>query len=128
MSESRNAPILVRTLGACLVVLLLLLACRDADRATAPPVATRPATQTIGLAPEALVGQWSPVYPAPIVQLHLHLLPDGRVLGFGHAGVPQVWDPATGTFTAVPSPSLEFCAGHTFLPDGRLLVVGGHQG
>ena len=128
MSESRYSTVLVRTLGACLVVLLLLLACRDAERTTAPPIVTRPATQTIGLAPEALVGQWSPVYPAPVVQLHLHLLPDGRVLSWGHAGDPQVWDPASGTFAAVPSPSLEFCAGHTFLPDGRLLVVGGHQG
>jgi hypothetical protein len=128
MPESRYSTALVRTLGACLVVLLLLLACREAERTTAPAVATRPATQTIGQAPEALVGQWSPVYPAPIVQLHLHLLSDGRVLSFGHAGVPQVWDVATGSFTAVPSPSALFCAGHTFLPDGRLLVVGGYLG
>jgi galactose oxidase len=66
------------------------------------------------------------VVPAPIVQLHLHLLPDGRVLSWGHNGSPQVWDPAAGSFTAVPSLSLMFCAGHSFLPDGRLLVAGGH--
>jgi len=78
------------------------------------------------LPPEAQVGQWSSVFSAPIVQLHLHLLPDGHVLGWGHDGDPQVWDPATGTFTAAPSPSLMFCAGHDFLPDGRLLVAGGH--
>ena len=48
------------------------------------------------------------------------------MLTWGHGGVPQVWDPATGDFTAVPSPSLLFCAGHAFLPDGRLLVAGGH--
>lgn len=64
--------------------------------------------------------------PAPIVQLHLHLLLDGRVLSWGRVGNPQVWDPATGIFTAVPSPSLLFCAGHDFLPDGRLFVAGGH--
>ncbi len=28
--------------------------------------------------------------------------------------------------TVVPAPSLLFCAGHDFLPDGRLLVTGGH--
>jgi len=76
--------------------------------------------------PEAQVGQWSPVFPAPIVQLHVHLLPDGTVLSFGRIGDPQVWDPATGSFTAVPSPAWLFCAGHDFLPDGRLLVAGGH--
>ncbi len=76
--------------------------------------------------PEAQVGQWSSVFPAPIVQLHLHLLPDGTVLSWGRIGDPQVWDPATGVFTAVPSPALLFCAGHDFLADGRLLVAGGH--
>ncbi len=74
----------------------------------------------------AAMGQWSQVMPSPIVQLHLHLLDDGRLLSWGHDGVPQIWDPATGDFTAVPSPTLLFCAGHTFLPDGRLLVAGGH--
>src|SRR3989442_863864 len=42
------------------------------------------------------------------------------------AGDAQIWDRATGAFTAVPSPSLLFCAGHDFLSDGRLLVAGGH--
>jgi hypothetical protein len=76
--------------------------------------------------PEAVVGQWSAVLPAPIVQLHLHLLPTGNVLSWGLDGDPQVWDPGTGGFTPVPAPSLLFCAGHDFLPDGRLLVAGGH--
>src|SRR2546429_3172107 len=76
--------------------------------------------------PEAQVGQWSAVFPAPIVQVHVHLLTDGTVLSWGRIGDPQVWDPATGAFTAVPAPSWLFCAGHDFLPDGRLLVAGGH--
>lgn len=77
---------------------------------------------------EALVGQWSTILPAPIVQVHLHLLFDGRVLSYGENGSPQVWDPVTGIFTAVPSPTLLFCGGHTFLPDGRLLATGGGTG
>lgn len=71
-------------------------------------------------------GSWSAPFPWPVVALHLSLLPDGRVLSWGHAGTPQVWNPATGEFLSVPSPSLLFCAGHAFLPDGRLLVAGGH--
>ena len=73
-----------------------------------------------------LVGRWSSVRPAPIVQVHLHLLPTGKVLSWGRTGDPRVWDPATGAFTPVPAPSLLCCAGHDFLPDGRLLVAGGH--
>ena len=78
------------------------------------------------LSRSAIEGEWSSLQTSPVIELHAHLLTDGRVLTWGHQGVPQVWDPATGSFTAVPSPSLLFCAGHEFLPDGRLLVVGGH--
>jgi PKD repeat protein len=45
---------------------------------------------------------------------------------WGYQGTPQVWDPATGNLAAVPSPAWLFCAGHSFLADGRLLVSGGH--
>ncbi|HKE91318.1 MAG TPA: galactose oxidase-like domain-containing protein [Gemmatimonadales bacterium] len=72
------------------------------------------------------VGQWSSKWGAPIVQLHAHLLLSGKVLTWGHAGVPQVWNPVSGVFKEVPSPSLLFCAGHDWLPDGRLFVAGGH--
>jgi hypothetical protein len=77
--------------------------------------------------PEAKLGRWSARLAAPEWLIHLHLLPNGKVLSWGGVkGDPQVWDPATGGFTAVPSPALLFCSGHDFLPDGRLLVAGGH--
>jgi hypothetical protein len=98
-------------------LLLLLCACSD----SLPPPPPPPPPPTVDQ-----VGQWSAVQPAPIVQLHLHLLLDGKVLSWGKVGDPEVRDPATGLFTAVPSPSLLFCAGHDFLPDGRLFVAGGH--
>jgi PKD repeat protein len=41
-------------------------------------------------------------------------------------GEPVTWDPATGQFTEVPSPAELFCAGHSLLSDGRVLVTGGH--
>ena len=102
--------------------LLLLLAACSGDSAAPPPPLPPPPPPP----PPSRVGEWSVVRAAPIVQLHLHLLTNGKVLTFGHYGDPQVWDPATRAFTAVPAPSLLFCAGHDFLPDGRLLVAGGH--
>jgi hypothetical protein len=48
------------------------------------------------------------------------LLPDQRVLALGRTGTPQVWDPVSGTFMAVPPPAWLFCAGQTLLPDGRV--------
>ena len=71
-------------------------------------------------------GTWSAPFPWPVVALHASLLPTGRVLTWGQAGSPQIWDPATGQFTEVGSPVELFCAGQSFLPDGRLLVAGGH--
>ncbi len=87
----------------------------------APAIAS---ASLVASSPDA--GSWSPQFPWPVVAIHLSLLPSGKVLSWGHAGTPQIWDPSTGEFTPVPCPALLFCAGHTFLPDGRLLVSGGH--
>jgi WD40 repeat protein len=65
-------------------------------------------------------------FPWPVVAVHLHLLPSGQVLSWGRIGEPQIWDPETGNFRAAPSSTMVFCSGHAFLPDGRLLVTGGH--
>lgn len=75
---------------------------------------------------EATTGKWTAPFAWPIVAVHLHLLPNGRVLSWGKEGVPYIWNPSTKTFSAAPSPSWLFCSGHAFLPDGRLLVNGGH--
>jgi hypothetical protein len=92
-----------------------------AGSACAAPVATAPQ-------PMASVGEWSAPFGWPVVAVHLHLLPDGRVLSWGRIGTPQIWDPATGAFTEAATATDVFCAGHAFLPDGRLLVAGGsHQ-
>jgi galactose oxidase len=71
-------------------------------------------------------GEWTAPFPWPIIAVHMALLPNGKVLSVGRKGVPQVWDPATGAFTASPSPAWLFCAGHAVLADGRVLFVGGH--
>jgi galactose oxidase len=92
----------------------------------------------------AVKGQWGPVFKLPNVAAHAHVLPNGRVLMWGrrdnlndsldvHECTPFVWNPKDGKTTKTPQPKLAdgtkvnlFCSGHAFLPDGRLLVVGGH--
>ncbi len=76
--------------------------------------------------PESESGEWSRPFPWPVVAVHLHLLPTGRVLSWGRIGAPQLYNPADGSFSEVPSATMVFCSGHTFLADGRLLVSGGH--
>jgi len=76
--------------------------------------------------PQATSGEWTPPFDWSVVAVHLHLLPSGQVLSWGGLGEPQIWNPATAEFTVAPSPSRLFCSGHAFLPDGSLLVTGGH--
>jgi galactose oxidase len=94
-------------------------------------------------------GQWSAPFALKNVAVHAHLLPTGKVLYWGrrkefgsqvfatlndHACQTWLWDPATGTSTETKNAPVMpdgtsvnlFCSGHTFLPDGRLMVVGGH--
>ena len=117
------------------VLISLLLSCSSGDNALAPAGSSE--EQALAFADHtskavspmsATVGQWSSSFPWVNVAVHLSLLPDGRVLSFGrlNGGIPQIWDPSSGSFTGIPSPSLLFCAGMTFLPAGKLVVVGGH--
>ncbi len=81
-------------------------------------------------------GYWGDVLPSQVLPIHAHLLPTGKVLYWdrhdeqkGWEGRPQLWDPATEMVAATTVPTLTydiFCAGHSFLEDGRLLVSGGH--
>jgi hypothetical protein len=93
-------------------------------------------------------GSWSPVYSWPDVGIHLHVLPDGKILTFADddnpnylingarlAGSTKTFvvdiptDGVPGEITPIPNNRTNmFCSGHTFLPDGRLLVIGGHLG
>jgi hypothetical protein len=80
----------------------------------------------------SVIGQWTEPLTWPLVAVHAHLLPDGRVLVWDAEPTKaqiRVWDPTTNTFTD-PIPTTNnrtnvFCSGHSFLPDGRLLVTGG---
>ncbi|HEX5576394.1 MAG TPA: PKD domain-containing protein [Gemmatimonadales bacterium] len=81
---------------------------------------------SVGGAAVAGPGSWTAPFAWPIVPLQVSLLPNGKVLAWGHTGQPQVWDPETGSFTEVTEPVELFCAGQTLLADGRVLAAGGH--
>lgn len=95
----------------------------------------RPASAAEG--PESEIGRWDMLSEdAPIMPVHGALLRSGKVWlaqGSGNnearfnAGTFEtvLWDPADGSFTDIDTPWDVFCAGHTFLADGRLLVAGG---
>ena len=93
-----------------------------------PCAPTEDLSGALATATSAESGAWGPVLSWPIVAVHMSVLPNGKVLAWGskESGTPQVWNPATNVFTPYPSPALLFCAGHSFLADGRLLVIGGH--
>jgi hypothetical protein len=103
-----------------------------------------------GSDPRASTGEWSPVAVWPDVAIHLHLLPDGKVLSYAdddHADfytkgtrlagstrafivtLPNGANPSLATWWEVPNTRTNlFCSGHSYLPDGRLLIMGGHDG
>jgi len=98
-----------------------------------------------------VVGEWGALFDLENVAVHASLLPTGKVLYWGrrsnpedanpnslneHFTKPFIWDPTTGTSNATASEPQGFgtgaggvnlfCSGHSFQPDGSLLVVGGH--
>jgi hypothetical protein len=94
----------------------------------------------------ATLGQWSSVYNWPQVAINLDLLPDGKILsyaddddadyhrtgkrgpGFSKAYVTDIQpDSPPGASTYVPNNTTDlFCSGDAYMPDGRMLVAGGH--
>ncbi|WP_406863192.1 kelch motif-containing protein [Streptomyces sp. HUAS MG47] len=88
---------------------------------------------------KAKFGSWQGLDVPPgfkVNAIHAALLHTGKVLLIAGSGNDQkkfdsgtfetiLWDPAKNTFKKIPTPEDFFCAGHSQLPDGRLLVAGG---
>src|SRR5262245_36697036 len=76
------------------------------------------------------VGQWSAPQTLPYRPIHAQLLPTGKVMfwdSYENADIPQLWDPSTGLVTPASRAGYNiFCTSFSLLPDGRLLVLGGH--
>ena len=78
----------------------------------------------------SLEGEWSGTIPFNNIEaIHTTMLPTGKVMFWQTwTDGTALWDPVTGEFSAMASPSVNiFCSGHAWLPDGKLLVVGGHS-
>ena len=102
--------------------------------------ATQPAPGTscsAGAACTAGVWQVLP-FDAPVRGIHSVVLKNGNVLLVAGSGndpdafaagtfTSAVYQPRTGTFINVPTPSDLFCSGHVQLPDGRILIMGGNK-
>jgi galactose oxidase len=90
----------------------------------------------------AVQGQWSSVFGTQNVMIHASVLPSGKVLFWSRREAGEGLNPQVCT-VRILDPSLVgkpgmitrtanqpgynlFCSGHTFLPDGRLFVAGGH--
>ncbi|MFL5516297.1 MAG: Kelch repeat-containing protein, partial [Gemmatimonadales bacterium] len=119
----RSARLLpgVALLVTVAVALAFLHACQDS------PQPTGPEPDVAASSSAAAQGKWAPAFPTPVVAVDVHVLRTGKVLLWGDQGDAQLWDPANqgAGFTAVSKTYRIFCSGHTFLPDGRLLVTGG---
>jgi hypothetical protein len=94
-------------------------------------------------------GFWSAPFQIPVMGIHSAVLPTGKVMFFSYKerrldpsnneGWAYLWDPATDDFTEVRPPLWRdpadgrlkpaniWCAGQSFLADGRLLVTGGNM-
>ncbi len=97
------------------------------NAATAAPISVTFSNST----DPTVVGSWGASIPFPIVTVHKHLLPGGRVLmwdGQSFARATRIWNSTTGVFDGTPFPAINpFCSGHTQMADGRIFVAGGHR-
>src|SRR5262249_139391 len=83
---------------------------------------------TVSAASGSTVGQWSAPFDWPLISIHASLLKTGEILAYEYDGPcgPVLWNPITGAFTNVAMPTNIFCSGLSQLPDGRVLIAGGH--
>jgi hypothetical protein len=77
------------------------------------------------------IGSFAAPKAWPIVPVHMSLTSNGRIAawdGFEAAlNSERIWDPATETFTGIPTGRNLFCAGEVTTGTGKLAVFGGHE-
>ncbi|MDI6097181.1 galactose oxidase early set domain-containing protein [Actinoplanes sp. NEAU-A12] len=140
MTARRQRPTLTRRVLTMLVTLPLMAAVVVVNRPIVGFAAERYHEFTINrLSYKQRFGHWSMLHVPgkfKVNAIHAALLRTGKVLIIAGSGNDRenfeagtfrtvLWDPRTDTFRDVPTPTDLFCAGHTFLPNGNLLVAGG---
>jgi hypothetical protein len=105
-------------------ILAVLILCLAMQVTTVPPAGGDP-----------LVGAWTGPFDLGVKGIHSQVLHNGKVLLFSYPRYKsigteaRIWNPASGALTNVSHPQAQrdmFCAGQSMLPDGRILVTGGH--
>jgi hypothetical protein len=130
----------------CLCAVLLLVAAsytnsparaKKSNAAASVATVSAAARAAIQTSPSS-IGQWGPLETLDTVPVHVNLLPDGRLLYWGRDKASDKWDiggscmtytwhPTTKVKSSIQNTTTNlFCSGQSFLPDGRLLVAGGH--
>jgi Domain of unknown function (DUF1929) len=109
-------------------------------KATSTADATKTASATVIVLappPSTSLGAWSGVLPLPVPPIHAALLPTGKMLFWAYDEDTRsatnkrtqtfLWNPVTNdTPVRIDNPiSKIFCSGHSLLPNGKLLTVGG---
>ncbi|MBB2945522.1 hypothetical protein FB565_005255 [Actinoplanes lutulentus] len=138
--KPRSRPTLVRRLVSGLATLVVLAVVVVANR---PMVAAgSEALHTYQINRQAYkekFGHWARLsvpHGFRVNAIHAALLHTGKVLIVAGSGNNRdafeeesfrtvIYDPASEKFTEVETPTDVFCAGHTFLPNGNLLIAGG---
>ena len=111
-------PLALLTFALLGTGMLVLFACQDTSEVTEPSTAVAASTA-------ATTGSWGQPFTTPMVGVHAHLLQTGKVLLWGDQKGAYLWSSSTGFTQVAPKPFKIYCSGHTFLSDGRLLVMGG---
>jgi hypothetical protein len=138
--KPRSRPTLARRLASALSVLVVLGVIGVVNR---PMVAAgAEALHEFNINRQSYkeqYGHWSALrvpHNFKVNAIHAALLSTGKLLIIAGSGNNRdafeagtfrtiLYDPAKDEFTDVPTPTDVFCAGHTFLPNGNLLIAGG---
>jgi Domain of unknown function (DUF1929) len=108
--------------------------------ATSAADATKSSSTTVTVlqpVPSTSLGTWSGVLPLPVPPIHAALFPNGKIVFWAYDDDSStnlnkltrtfLWNPVLNdTPVEVDQPNSKiFCSGHSLLPDGRLLTIGG---
>lgn len=102
-----------------------------AHRSASPQCFSAPPARNSEGPPE-VDGYWEELVDIGQQAIHAIALPTGRLLVWGYnaggglGGSPgKVYDPESGALTDIQLPTSSFCAGHSHLADGRVVIAGG---